>query len=103
VKRLLIVMGIVFLCKICFADVEYSYEKIDDNTVKIIKTETNVKISEEELTLETLARMKATLIERKANALVAYNNTIVDLDKQIAEVEEKIAEAKKLGVVEVIE
>ena len=63
--------------------------KVDDNTIEVTKTETNIK---------TAKYSYGDLIKQKENIEVQKAREITQRDKEIAEVDILIAECGKLGI-----
>ena len=85
---------------VCFAEIEYTYEKESDVVLKILEIETTQRISETNITIANLRVKIDNLKSVKANALEYYNETVVGIDENIAFIETQIERAIELGIVE---
>ena len=101
-KKGIIFFAFMFVAITCFAETEYTYEKVDNDVVKIVEIETTQRISTTNITIENLRVKVANLEGVKDNALTYYTETTQKIDEEIAFIETQIGKAKELGVTESI-
>ena len=99
-KMSILVVALVLVCGVCFADIEYTYERVNDDVVKILEIETTTRIGETNITIDNLRKRIINLEEAKADALQRYNDDAVTIDAKILLIESQIDTAKELGVLE---
>jgi len=80
----------------------YKYEKVSDTVVKITATETDIKVTSDDTTIEDLLVKRATLVSRRAQAITNHMSALAGFDTEISLIDEQIAETKALGVTETV-
>ena len=97
-----IVLGIVamFFVGVVYGETSFTYEKVDNDVIKIVEVETTKTISTTNITIKSLKTKIENFKEQKANALEYYNEATAKLDKEIAFVQAQIDKAKEMGVEE---
>jgi len=98
-KKLLVIL-MLFVSGVCFADTEYTYKKVDDTTLKIVGIETTKRINETNITIKSLKTEIANFEDAKVAALDYYNETISKLNEKIAIINVQIEKAIELGVID---
>ena len=98
----ILVVALVFVCGVCSADIEYTYERVNDDVVKILEIETTTRIGETNITIDNLRKRIINLEEAKTDALQRYNDETTLIEDKILLIESQIDTAKELGVIEPI-
>jgi len=101
-KMSILVVALVFVCGVCSADIEYTYERVNDDVVKILEIETTTRIGETNITIDNLRKRIINLEEAKTDALQRYNDETTLIEDKILLIESQIDTAKELGVIEPI-